>query len=93
MDKTMDVITVSIVSDSEMKKLNKKYRGKEYPTDVLSFNLNEKLPDGGFCLGEVIVNKAQAKRQAKDYGNSFEEEIADLVGHGVLHLMGVHHKE
>lgn len=89
----MDLITVSIVSDSEMKKLNKKYRGKEYPTDVLAFNLNEKLPDGGFCLGEVIVNKNQAKRQAKDYGNSFEEEIADLVGHGVLHLMGVHHKE
>lgn len=86
-------ISISIVSDPEMKKLNKKHRGKDYPTDVLSFNLDEKLPNGDFMLGEVIVNKDQAKRQAKDYGNSYEEEVAELVEHGVLHLLGVHHKE
>lgn len=86
-------ITVSIVSDPEMKKLNRKYKGKNCPTDVLSFNIDENLPEGDFMLGEVVVNKDQAKRQAKDYGNSYEEELAALVEHGVLHLLGVHHKE
>jgi len=86
-------IEVSIVSDGEMRKLNKKYKGKDYPTDVLSFSLDEKLPSGDFLLGEVIVNKDQAKRQAAEYGNTYEEEVAELVEHGVLHLLGVGHKE
>jgi len=87
-----EIITVSIVSGPEIKKLNNKYRGKDRPTDVLSFNLDEKLPNGDFMLGEVIVNKDQAKRQAKDYENSYKEEIAELVEHGVLHLLGVNHE-
>ena len=84
-------ISVSIVDDSEIKKLNKKYRKKDYPTDVLSFNINERREDGSFYLGDVIVNKDQAKRQAGEYGNSVEEEISELTAHGVLHLLGVHH--
>ena len=84
-------ISVSIVDDSEIKKLNKKYRKKDYPTDVLSFNINEKREDRSFYLGDVIVNKDQAKRQAGEYGNSVEEEISELTAHGVLHLLGVHH--
>ena len=85
-------ISVSIVDDSEIKKLNKKYRKKDYPTDVLSFNINERREDGSFYLGDVIVNKDQAKRQAGEYGNSVEEEISELTAHGVLHLLGVHHE-
>jgi len=86
-------ISVFITNDKEMKKLNKKYMGRDYPTDVLSFEIKEKQEDGSFYLGDIVVNKDQAKRQAGEYGNDFEEEISELVAHGVLHLLGVHHSE
>ena len=86
-------ISVSIVGDEEIKKLNNKYRKKDYPTDVLSFDINEQQEDGTYYLGDVIVNKEQAQRQCKGYGNSVEDEILDLVGHGVLHLLGVDHED
>jgi len=92
LDLSKTIINISIVGDAEIKKLNKKYLGKDKSTDVLSFNLDEKLPNGDFLLGEVIVNTEQAKRQAKEYGNNLEEEISDLVAHGVKHLQGLHHK-
>jgi probable rRNA maturation factor len=84
------LISVSLVDDAEMQRLNKKYKGKDYPTDVLSFTMDENH-DNEFYLGDVIVNKEQADRQAVEYGNNVEEEISELVGHGVLHLLGVHH--
>ena len=73
--------------------MNKKYMGRDYPTDVLSFEIREKQEDGSFYLGDIVVNKDQAKRQAGKYGNGFEEEISELVGHCVLHLLGIHHPE
>lgn len=85
-------ISVTISDDKELKKLNKKYLNKNETTDVLSFSVEEKLEDGTFYLGDVIVNKQQAKRQAKNYENSLREEISELVAHGILHLLGVHHK-
>lgn len=84
-------ISVFITDDAEMKELNKNHLGRDYPTDVLSFEIKEKLEDGSVYLGDIVVNKDQAKRQCKEYGNDFEEEIAELVGHGVLHLLGIHH--
>lgn len=84
-------ISVSIVDDSKMKKLNKKHLGKDEATDVLSFNINEKEEDGRHYLGDIVVNREQAKRQAEENENSFEEEVAALVEHGVLHLLGIHH--
>lgn len=86
-------ISVSIVGDEEIKELNNKYRKKDCPTDVLSFDINEEQEDGTYYLGDVIVNKEQAQRQAKEYGNDLEHEVSDLVAHGVLHLLGVDHKE
>lgn len=85
-------ISVSITNDSEMIKLNKEFKGKNITTDVLSFNIDQPLDSGEYYLGDVIVNKDQAKRQSEDYGNTFEQEIALLVQHGVLHLLGVHHE-
>lgn len=84
-------VSVSFVDDSEIKKLNKKHRNKDEVTDVLSFNIDEKSDDGKYYLGDVVVNIEQAERQAKNYDNSTEQEISDLVGHGILHLLGVHH--
>ena len=86
-------ISVFFTDDKEMRKMNKKYKGRDYPTDVLSFEIKEKQEDGSFYLVDIVVNKDQAKRQAGEYGNDFEEEISELVAHGVLHLLGVHHSE
>ncbi len=85
-------INVSFVGDSEMLELNTTYRKKNYPTDVLSFNMNEKTPEGKYYLGDIVVNVDQAQRQASDYGNNLEQEISALVEHGVMHLLGVHHE-
>ncbi len=57
-------------------------------TDVISQPINEKLPDGTYYLGEVLINEKQVERQAKEYRVSKEEEMARVVAHGVLHLLG-----
>ena len=87
------IINISIVDDSQMQELNKKHLKRDYPTDVLSFNMDEKRDDGTFYLGDIVVNVDQAKRQAKEYENTPEEEVAELVEHGVLHLLGIHHDD
>lgn len=85
-------ISVLLVRDDEMQELNLKYRGKDYPTDVLSFDTKENAGEGLFQLGEIAVNIDQAERQALEFGNDLQHEIAELVEHGVLHLLGVHHE-
>lgn len=82
-------ITVSFVTDDEMKKLNKKYLKRDFTTDVLSFNYDP----SGELVGEVVVNVDQAKRQCKNYDNTEQTELAELVAHGVLHILGVHHPD
>ncbi len=86
-------ISVTLSTSKALRKENKKYLNRDYPTDVLSFELREQLEDGSSYLGDVLVSKDQAKHQAKNYGNTWEQEIAELVAHGVLHLLGVHHKD
>lgn len=83
----------SLIDDKKMRSLNKKHRGLDHPTDVLSFELNQKLPDGTKLMGDIVVDREQAARQAKELGHGVEEEIAFLVAHGALHLMGIHHEE
>ncbi len=85
-------ISVFITDDKEMIKLNKEYLERDYSTDVLSFEIMEKQGDGTLYIGDIVVNKDQAGRQAKKYENDLEEEISELVGHGVLHLLGIHHE-
>jgi probable rRNA maturation factor len=80
-------IQVTLTDDKTIRELNKKWRDKDAVTDVLSFELDE---EG--LLGEIVVNREQAERQAAEYGNDVEHEIAALVEHGVLHLLGVHHE-
>lgn len=87
-------ISVRISNDEEIRKLNKKYFNRDFPTDVLSFNAeNDANENGETYLGDIIVNKDQAERQAQEYGNDLKHEIAALVEHGVLHLLGVHHDD
>jgi len=85
-------IEIHIVGDKEIQKLNKQTRGKDYPTDVLSIEIEEQFPDTPYYIGDIIINLDQARRQMKEYGNDdVRLEIAELAAHGVLHLLGVHH--
>jgi probable rRNA maturation factor len=95
---------VSLVfTDSEtVKQLNRDYRGMDEPTDVLAFYMlpqkeNDSSfalpPDGVTRLGEVIISYPQAVEQAKEQGHSIARELALLVIHGILHLLGYDHEE
>ena len=79
--------TIAFVSDSSIRKLNQQFRGVDKATDVLSFPADE--PDN---LGDVAVSVETAARQAKENGLSFEDEIAQLILHGLLHLSGYDHE-
>ncbi|MFH1542656.1 MAG: rRNA maturation RNase YbeY [bacterium] len=81
-------INLLFVDDKEIHRLNKQYRDKDKPTDVLSFEMNE---DG--VIGDIAISKETAERQAKEYGATLDEEIKRLVVHGTLHLLGYDHGE
>ena len=88
-------LSVAFVSGAEMKKLNRLYRGIDKTTDVLSFaplnnaegNLTGQAGEGDL-LGELVLDYAQIKRQAKSYGNSAKQELVFVLVHGLLHLLG-----
>ncbi len=87
-------ISANIVRDSEMKKLNKSWRGINKVTDVLSFPYNEdkSLAQGEKQYdGEVIISINEAIRQAREHKHSLRAEIAILYIHGVLHILGYDH--
>lgn len=79
-------VSLAFVSDGIIKKINKKYRRKEQITDILSFN-----GEGNF-LGEIIIDYAQIKRQAKRFNNSSEQELVYILVHGLIHLLGYEDK-
>ena len=74
-------ITCLITTDAELRRLNKQFRGKNYPTDVLSFP-----PD------EMAISLDRAAAQARELGHSLDEELRILMLHGVLHLTGMDHE-
>ena len=90
-----------IASQERVKQLNRSYRGKDEPTDVLAFSMlpAEQIPgadfpqppDGVRHLGEVIISYPQAVIQAEEHQHSIKREIAILIIHGVLHLLGYEH--
>jgi len=79
------VLSISLVGDTAMRALNRKYRGKDRPTDVLSFPLGDEI------LGDVVISVDSARRQAASYGASLIREIERLLIHGILHLLGHDH--
>ena len=87
--------TVAFVSDRVMRELNRRWRGKRGTTDVLSFPAGqdefERAAEGA-TLGDVVVSVEQAARQAAEQGLSFENEVEQLILHGVLHLCGYDHE-
>src|ERR1051326_189835 len=87
-------VTVAFVSDRSMRELNRRWRGKRGTTDVLSFpSGQEEFEKGeGARLGGVVISAEQAERQAAEHGLDFDEEVAQLILHGLLHLCGYDHE-
>ncbi len=92
-----------IATQERVRQLNKSYRGKDEPTDVLAFSAMEEIgadfppfvqpPDGVLHLGEVIISYPQAVAQAEEHQHSIKREIAILIIHGILHLLGYEHNK
>ena len=86
-------VTIAFVSDRAMRELNRLWRHQQGTTDVLSFPAEqdefEKVE--GSRLGDVVISVEQAERQAKENGLTFNQEIAQLILHGLLHLCGYDH--
>ena len=80
-------VSIAIVDDAEMHILNRKYLDHDYPTDVLSFVLEED-PDEGRLEGEIIVSHDYAAREAARYGWTADDELLLYTIHGTLHLVG-----
>lgn len=89
-------ISFTAVDLEEIHEINLKHRGIDRPTDVLSFPLinfeSEKIPENQkIYLGDIVLCFEKAEAQAKEYGHSFEREIAFLTAHSMLHLLGYDH--
>ena len=93
-------VSVSFVDNAEIRGLNKKFRGIDKATDVLSFPLfdyegeSEEPPVDEMLgmLGDIVLSLEQAALQAEEYGHSFEREVAFLTVHSMLHLLGYDHE-
>lgn len=96
-------ISVLLVDNETIRTLNRDYRDKDAATDVLSFPMEEELPDettpqiiGGpteRMLGDLVISVERAVEQAAEYGHAVERELAFLTVHGLLHLLGYDHEQ
>jgi probable rRNA maturation factor len=94
-------VSVTFVSNERIREINREYRHKDQPTDVISFALEELGEDeieivGGDMprvLGDIIISVERAKEQAEEYNHSFSRELGFLSLHGFLHLLGYDHIE
>ena len=92
-------VSVTFVTNEMIRDINREYRGKDQPTDVISFAMEE-LGEGETAiigspeprmLGDIIISLDRTREQAADYGHSFERELGFLAIHGFLHLLGYDH--
>ena len=79
-------LSIALVTDREMTSLNRKFRGKNKTTDVLTF------PGDAPFLGDIVISIEQARRQAADEKHSLATEVRYLILHGILHALGYDHE-
>ncbi|MGM9987896.1 MAG: rRNA maturation RNase YbeY [Bacillaceae bacterium] len=92
-------LSITFVDNDRIQEINRDYRNKDVPTDVISFALEEMGEDEmeyekgevARMLGDIIISIPRAKEQAEEYGHSFERELGFLAVHGFLHLLGYDH--
>jgi probable rRNA maturation factor len=87
-EKAEGEINLVLMSDREIRKLNRKFRGRDKATDVLAFPMGE---DG--ILGDVAISTQTARKNARRFGVGYQNEMKRLVIHGTLHLLGYEHGE
>jgi len=85
-------LSIALVGNKEIQSLNSRYRAKDEPTDVLSFPMNEILPNGQLLIGDVVISVEKAATQAKERRNDFDQELRSLLIHGILHNLGYDHE-
>ena len=85
-------LSVALIGDREMQQLNAQYRGKDYPTDVLSFPVETAVPLSTPLLGDVIISVDKAAAQARELRRTLDNEMITLLIHGIVHLMGYDHE-
>ena len=85
-------LSLALIGNVEMQRLNAKYRKKNSPTDVLSFPVEEHFPQPPRLLGDVTISVEKAAAQAKERRRSLDEEMVTLLIHGIVHLMGYDHE-
>ena len=94
-------ISVSVVNNAEIRRVNRQFRGIDRETDVLSFPMltfaegerAERNENGEILLGDIILSMERAREQAEEYGHSLKREIAFLTAHSMLHLLGYDHMQ
>lgn len=90
-------LSVTLVDDAAIREVNREHRGKDKPTDVLSFPMfeaGEESQDGvERMLGDVVISIETARRQAAEYDATLAQELNRLLIHGILHVMGHDHEE
>lgn len=95
-NKKQSALSIVFVGEAKMRKLNKKYKGKNKVTDVLAFENNNfpNAPRGEAReLGEVLICPKEISKNSKIYGSDFREELARILTHGILHLLGYEHEK
>lgn len=89
-------VSVLLTGNEEIQRVNRDFRGKDMPTDVISFAYhdNDEADNGLYdSLGDIIISLERVEEQRKDYGHSFKREFYYVLTHGLLHLMGYDHME
>ncbi|MFQ6066354.1 MAG: rRNA maturation RNase YbeY [bacterium] len=81
-------VSIVLVDNKMIKQLNEKFRGRSEITDVLAFPLGGEFASTESLLGEIVISVEKAKEAAKEGGHGLKEELALLVVHGILHLLG-----
>lgn len=85
-------LSLDLVGDRRIRRLNRQYRGRDYPTDVLAFPMREVAGPASSLLGDVVISLHTAARQAEARGHSLDHEVVMLLIHGTLHLCGYDHE-
>lgn len=88
----VDVVSIAFVGRTAMRGINRRYRGRNYATDVLSFGYAGESEDGFPLLGEIVISPEVAAAQASRWRTPVEREIRKLLVHGLLHLLGYDHE-
>ena len=86
------VLSVEFIGDQRMRRLNALYRGRDMTTDVLAFAMREAPGPRSTLLGDVVISVPRAVKQAAEQGHPVQHELAVLLIHGILHLLGYDHE-